>query len=85
MKVFTLNIRKDLHGDSNMQLVFTKSAHNKTLYCEEFEDIKMLIRSRYIQKNVTMEITPILIFIYTGPFSRCVFRSHQIYKRHSQG
>ena len=65
MKVFTLNIRKDLHGDSNMQLVFTKSAHNKTLYWEEFEDIKVLIRSRYIQKNVTMEITPILIFIST--------------------
>jgi hypothetical protein len=60
----TLNIRKDLHGDSNMQLfwkqhVITKSGLNKTLYWEEFEDIKMLIRSRYIKKNVAMEITPI--------------------------
>jgi hypothetical protein len=37
MNVFTLNIRKDLHGDSNMQLfwkqhVITKSGLNKTLY-----------------------------------------------------
>jgi hypothetical protein len=68
MNVFTLNIRKDLHGDSNMQLfwkrhVITKSALNNTLYWEEFEDIKMLIRSRYSRNNFTMEITPILIFI----------------------
>jgi hypothetical protein len=59
--VFTLNIRKDLHGDSNMLLfrkqhVITKSALSQIVYWEEFEDIKMLIRSRYITKNVTMEI-----------------------------
>jgi hypothetical protein len=68
MNVFTLNIRKDLHGDSNMLLfkkrhVITKSGLNNTLYWEELEDIKMLIRSRYSRKNVTMEITPILNFI----------------------